>query len=55
MPDITMCHGTSAPACADCFRRTATPSDWVQAYFTIAPADAEGNCEYRLPPREVKP
>lgn len=48
MADITMCFGAEHPVCVDCHRRTATPDDFVQAYFTAPPADAEGNCEYFL-------
>ena len=45
MPDITMCLGTGCPHKETCYRFTAKPSEYRQAYFMEAPIK-EGKCEY---------
>jgi len=41
MPDITMCDGGSGnrecPMKDNCYRYTATPSEFNQSYFAVAP------------------
>jgi hypothetical protein len=37
MPDITMCEGKDCPLKSDCYRYTATPSEWHQSYFIHPP------------------
>jgi hypothetical protein len=37
MPDITMCDGHKCPLRFSCYRFTATPNDFRQAYFTEPP------------------
>jgi hypothetical protein len=41
MPDITMCPGTNCPHKETCYRYTATPSEYRQAYFMEAPIKEE--------------
>jgi hypothetical protein len=51
MPDITMCKGAGYEICDDCYRRTAKPSEFRQAYFTEPPLNLNeyGDCAYRWP------
>lgn len=45
MPDITMCDDKKCGRRLSCHRFTATPNDWVQAYFMKTPR--KGNsCNY---------
>ena len=44
-PDITKCLGTDCPHKETCYRYTAKPSEYRQAYFMEAPIK-EGKCEY---------
>ena len=44
MPDITMCLGTGCPHKETCYRFTAKPSEYRQAYFMEAPIK-EGKCD----------
>jgi len=37
MPDITMCNGEGCGIKATCYRFTATPSEFRQAYFVTPP------------------
>lgn len=46
MPDISMCSGDNCPIKAECFRFTAVPSEYVQAYFTAVPYDEKTGCEF---------
>lgn len=42
MPDITMCKGSDCPQKLKCYRYTAVPSRYRQAYFSqIIPVDCE--------------
>ena len=43
MPDITMCEGTGCPVKDECYRFTASPSDY-QSYF-VDPPIKDGKCE----------
>jgi hypothetical protein len=43
MPDITMCKGTGCPVKDECYRFTASPSDY-QSYF-VDPPIKDGKCE----------
>ncbi len=43
-PDITMCLGTNCPYKESCYRFTAKPSEYMQAYFTNPPFK-DGKCE----------
>lgn len=43
-PDITLCQGTNCPHKETCYRFTATPNEYRQAYFTEAPIK-DGKCE----------
>ena len=45
MPDIHLCRGTGCPAKDSCYRFTATPSEFRQAYFSEPPIK-DGKCEY---------
>lgn len=49
MPDICMCRGESCPLKGDCYRYTATPSEYRQSYFTEIPYEKDG-CDYFWPP-----
>lgn len=48
MPDITMCRGEGCPMKDTCYRYRATPSEYVQAYFSTTPI-IENDCEYYWP------
>jgi len=37
MPDITMCKGTAADICKQCYRKNAEPNLFRQAYFIDLP------------------
>jgi hypothetical protein len=43
MPDITMCLNHSCKNNKNCYRYTAKPNEWRQAYSEFAP-DGDGNC-----------
>lgn len=45
MADITMCPGTNCPHKEKCYRFTAKPCEYWQAYFTEPPIK-DGKCEY---------
>jgi hypothetical protein len=44
MPDITMCPGTNCPQKENCYRFTATPSEYYQSWFTKSPIK-DGKCD----------
>ena len=44
MADITMCKGTNCPQKETCYRFTAKPNEYRQAYFSEPPIK-EGKCE----------
>lgn len=48
MPDIAMCRatGTECPREATCYRKQATPSEYLQSYFLKPPVKADGTCDY---------
>lgn len=47
MADITMCYGKDCPFKYRCYRAMAKSHEMYQAYFAIAPYDAEkGSCEH---------
>ena len=46
MPDISMCPGTACTKRNECYRYRATPSEYRQSFFTIAPMNSDGDCEY---------
>ncbi len=50
MPDITMCDSISkngqCPVRDQCYRYTATPNEFRQAFFTEAPLEADGTCDH---------
>ena len=37
MPDISMCRGENCTKSANCYRFTAKPSEYWQAYFVTSP------------------
>jgi len=37
MPDITMCSGEGCEIKEICYRYKATPSEFIQSYFTESP------------------
>ena len=43
--DITMCEGKNCDLSITCYRYTATPSEYIQSYFTETPIE-NGECEY---------
>ena len=45
MPDMHLCRGTGCPAKDSCYRFTATPKEFRQAYFSEPPIK-DGKCEY---------
>jgi hypothetical protein len=46
MPDITMCEGVLCPHKENCYRFTATPSEFRQSYFLNVPIQENGKCDY---------
>lgn len=44
MPDISMCPNNACPAKYDCYRYTATPSEFRQAYMDFKPDELTGIC-----------
>ena len=51
MPDITMCRGGDCPMQKRCYRFTATPSDFRQAYFAQPPWNGNASmpsCGYEM-------
>jgi hypothetical protein len=47
MPDITMCKGEGCEVKETCYRFTAKPSEYQQAYFPETPS-VNGGCEYYI-------
>lgn len=45
MPDISMCANEACPLKNKCYRYTATPTMYRQAYADFAPDD-KGECDY---------
>ena len=45
MADITMCSGEKCPLKENCYRYTAKPNEFRQAYF-MEPPVSEGECEH---------
>lgn len=52
MADITMCLGTNCPYKETCYRFTATPNEYRQAYF-MEPPIKDGECEHYWGDAEV--
>lgn len=46
MPDITMCEGEGCDRKKQCYRHTATPSEYRQSYFVESPVDIHGECDH---------
>ena len=55
MPDITMCRDTKCPQKDYCFRYTAQPSEYRQAYFTESPKKMDGCPYFMRDERKLKP
>lgn len=53
MPDISMCKGTDCPLKETCYRFTAKPSEYRQAYFLTPPNDGD-KCEHYWKDERVK-
>ena len=55
MSDITMCSGEKCPLKQICYRYTAKPNEFRQAYF-MEPPVSEGECEHfwRAEPKKCK-
>lgn len=54
MPDITMCYGKDCPLKDKCYRATAAPNPYRQAYWCNSPVDKDGKCEYYWPIKQVQ-
>jgi len=50
MPDITMCSNVQCPLREDCYRFSAIPSEYRQAYSEFKPYDEGGDikCDYQI-------
>jgi hypothetical protein len=48
MPDIAMCHNITCSKRQTCYRFTATPSKYSQAYAGFKEDLADGGCEYYI-------
>jgi hypothetical protein len=46
MADLTMCKGLGCERAPDCHRYTAVANEYRQSYFTRAPLNQFGECEY---------
>lgn len=48
MPDISMCKNSKCPLREDCYRFTAEPNPWRQAYsvFQFSVVDGVAKCDY---------
>lgn len=46
MPDISMCDNQSCPSNKYCYRFTATPSQYRQAYASFTLEEDEMSCSY---------
>ena len=46
MPDISMCNSNTCPLKDTCYRFTATPSPFRQAYADFKYNEETKNCEY---------
>lgn len=40
-----MCGGEGCQKKDECYRFTATPSDYWQAFFAVSPVNDSGNCD----------
>ena len=49
MPDITMCPGDNCSEKVRCYRATAVPNEYRQAYFTHLPLSPDDSCNYYIP------
>lgn len=49
MPDISMCSNAHCADRALCYRFTATPNEWRQAYAAFAPAPGARRCDDFVP------
>lgn len=45
MPDISMCANENCPSKANCYRFTAQPNPWRQAYADFKPAPGSDRCD----------
>ena len=45
MPDISMCQNLICSRSSTCYRFTAKPNQYLQAYADFKP-DKDGNCSY---------
>jgi hypothetical protein len=45
-PDISMCLGGDCPLKHSCHRYAATPSRYMQSYFSDLPVETDGTCKY---------
>lgn len=46
MPDVSMCEGTNCSNKESCYRFTAKPNPYRQAYFIQIPLKLDGTCDY---------
>jgi hypothetical protein len=51
MPDISLCKNYMCPLAEECYRFTAKPDEFYQAYSEFEPDD-DGNCEYHIPVKD---
>ena len=49
MPDFSMCSNSSCPLKETCYRQTAIPNPFRQAYGWFSPDTETGKCQYFLP------
>jgi hypothetical protein len=53
MPDISMCKGTNCPLRDNCYRYTATPSEFRQSWFTTPPVKSDNTCAWYWKDKEI--
>jgi len=46
MPDISLCTNATCPSKDKCYRFTAKPNEFRQAYANFSPEGDEVNCSY---------
>ena len=46
MADISKCEGTNCPRKEECYRYTARPDEFQQAYFMDVPLKEDNKCDH---------
>ena len=49
-----MCMGKGCERAQECYRHTATPSEYRQSYFGRSPFKEDGSCDYFWPEEQER-